>query len=178
MAFGSSSVVPNCLWSHSTRSFTGTGLLVARAKSGPTHKPRLMQLEAPNTFSEANLHEPVTFPLQSTPYLGSLRSLTSRFRHLHVMKSTEFLNTHPSYRPERRLHNRTFVCEACGFMRRSAGVPPAPAHCERAMRWLTHQQAVAASRLSATERVDWLRSGGHVRAVGGKRKWRASDHAA
>jgi len=63
-------------------------------------------------------------------------------------------------------------------MRRSAGVPPGPVHCEGAMRWLTHQQAVASSRLSAVERVDWLRSGGHVRAVGGKRKWRACDHAA
>ena len=87
------------------------------------------------------------------------------------MKSIEFLNTHPTYKPEPRLHNRTFVCEACGFLRRSAGARPAPVHCKGAMRCLTHQQAVAASHLSAAERhVDWLRFRGHVRAVGGKEK--------
>lgn len=38
---------------------------------------------------------------------------------------------------------------------------------------LTHEQTVAATHLTAARRVDWMRSGGHVREVGGKRKCRA-----
>ena len=94
------------------------------------------------------------------------------------MKSIEFLNTHATYKKETRLHNRTYVCLACGALRRAPAHyvpdgPPQPQHCGSPMFCLSHEQTVAATHLSTARRVDWMRSGGQVREVGGKRKWRA-----
>jgi hypothetical protein len=101
--------------------------------------------------------------------------------HSQTMKSIEFLNTHATYKKEQRLHNRSYLCLSCGVLRRAPANyvpdgPPPPQHCSSPMVCLSHEQTVAATHLPAARRVDWMRSGGYVRDVGGKRKWRVCDH--
>jgi len=99
------------------------------------------------------------------------------------MKSIEFLNTHATYKEEQRLHRRSYLCLICGVLRRAPAHyapdgPPPPKHCSSPMICLSHEQTVAATHLAPARRVDWMRSGGHVREVGGKRKWRPCNDAA
>ena len=77
-----------------------------------------------------------------------------------------------------RIINRNYACQLCGRMRRAPadyvpGAPPAPQCCDRAMRSLSYEQTVAATRLSPAERTDWLAAGGQVAERGGKRGWKA-----
>jgi hypothetical protein len=95
-----------------------------------------------------------------------------------AIKSIEFLNTHVTYPKETRLHNRTYVCPSCGFLRRAAAhyVPdgrPVPEHCDAPMVCLSYEQTVAATHLTAVRRIEWMKSGGRVREARGKGKWRA-----
>lgn len=77
----------------------------------------------------------------------------------HAMKSIEFLNTHATYKKERRLHNRNYLCLSCGVLRRVPAHyvpdgPPPPQHCNSPMVCLSHEQTVAATHFPAARRVD------------------------
>jgi len=73
---------------------------------------------------------------------------------------------------------RTYLCAACGNLRRADGSTPArqldpPSCCGRDMINLMHEQAVAATQLTAEQRVKWMASGGRYVRRGGKRPWKA-----
>ena len=78
---------------------------------------------------------------------------------------------------ERRIINRTYICHLCGTMHRGPayyvpGTPTAPQCCGPAMRMLSYEATVVANRMSETERVVWLKSGGRFIRAGGRRRWK------
>ena len=80
----------------------------------------------------------------------------------------------------RRIINRNYVCRLCGLMRRAPaayvpGAPTGPECCGRAMRGLSYEQTVAATRMDGKGRVTWLISGGKITKAAGRRCWRPAN---
>ncbi|HEV2968469.1 MAG TPA: hypothetical protein VGY55_00680 [Pirellulales bacterium] len=80
-------------------------------------------------------------------------------------------------KPREPLHKRNYICRECGKIRRAPAHfvpngPSPPECCADKMKLLDHQQTVAANRLTAKERVDWLLGGGRVVKARGTRQWK------
>jgi hypothetical protein len=83
---------------------------------------------------------------------------------------------------KQRIINRNYVCRHCGRMRRTPadylpGAPRAHECCEQAMRSLSYETTIVASRMRVAERVEWLRSGGRFVKAGGGRRWKRAGRA-
>jgi hypothetical protein len=74
------------------------------------------------------------------------------------------------------MHRRTFVCTACGRVRRRElpGQFNWPSCCGQAMQRLTYEQADGAAKLSPRDRLRWLALGAQLLRVRsrGPQKWR------
>jgi hypothetical protein len=75
--------------------------------------------------------------------------------------------------------NRNYICVLCGTIRREAAdyVPdgrPTPLCCERPMRVLGYERMVAASRMTKSERTEWIAKGGNFKKGTGRRRWKAT----
>jgi hypothetical protein len=76
--------------------------------------------------------------------------------------------------------NRTFLCGACGGLRRAASPdfkraqadPAWPKHCGAAMLLLGYRASQAATTISETERVSWVTLGCRITERRGKKRWR------
>ena len=74
--------------------------------------------------------------------------------------------------------NRTYVCSKCGKLRRYPAHYAAldrtpPICCEAEAVLLSHEQAVAATRLKQEKRLAWMAAGGNIAKAAGSRGWRA-----
>ena len=72
------------------------------------------------------------------------------------------------------MQTRGHICVVCGRLQSRSGKP----HCTCGageMKPLSYEQNVAATRLSARERIDWIASSGKVTRVTGKgtKRWKA-----
>jgi hypothetical protein len=76
-------------------------------------------------------------------------------------------------------HRRNYLCILCGRMPRVSvvydqGAPRGPLCCGRAMRMLSYEQTVVATRLTPATRSKWIAGGGAVEKAAGRRRWRMS----
>jgi hypothetical protein len=72
---------------------------------------------------------------------------------------------------------RNYICRRCGVIRRAfahllPGAPTPPQHCGEEMPVMSYEQTVAANRLEASKRVDWLNRGAGVIKTTGRRRWK------